>query len=143
MKAKNIEKSLLIQNNIDASVNFQNNGNIYVTPCSWADDKQVTHGETVFYRGGVMVEPNGKTLVKRYNEGSNGPKYNLVFETPHGKVFASKKWKTGNRPSRRKVIVRFEFPKKYPLDLIRKLYKEESQEVMAFFKTRKEETIWE
>ena len=136
-----MEKELLVQNTIDASVNYQVNGDIMVIPCPWSDEKQVTHGERVRYRGGIEVYPDGRTKVKRYQEGNKGPMYNLVFETAHGKVFASKKWKR-NRPSERKVIIRFEFPKKYPLGLIRKLYKEESPEVMSFFNTIEEETLW-
>jgi hypothetical protein len=40
------------------------------------------------------------------------------------------------------VYVTFKFPKKYGLALTKAVYAEESDEIMAFFKTRKEETIW-
>ena len=41
------------------------------------------------------------------------------------------------------VIVEFKFPRKYGLALTKALYKEESEDVMSFLKTRKEETIWD
>ena len=40
------------------------------------------------------------------------------------------------------VYVTFKFPKKYGLALTKALYQEEADEIMSFFKTRKEETIW-
>ena len=142
MTENNNKKNLLVQNVLDASVNFQVNGDFMIVPCPWEEEKQVTDGSRVRYRGGVEVEPDGRTKVKCYQEGAKGPRYNLIFETAHGKVFASKQWKSGNCPSRRKVIIRFEFPKSYPLTLILKLYKEECEEMILFFRKSKEETIW-
>ena len=40
------------------------------------------------------------------------------------------------------VYVTFKFPKKYGLALTKALYEEEADEIMSYFKTRKEETIW-
>jgi hypothetical protein len=40
------------------------------------------------------------------------------------------------------VYVTFKFPKKYGLALTKALYEEETDEIMSYFKTRKEETIW-
>ena len=141
MTENNNKKNLLVQNVLDASVNFQVNGDFMIVPCPWEEEKQVTDGSRVHYRGGVEIDPDGRTKVKRYIEGSKGPKYNLIFETPHGKVFATKQWKR-NCPSRRKVIVRFEFYKSYPKDLRDKLFDEETEEVKKFFEISKEETIW-
>jgi hypothetical protein len=41
------------------------------------------------------------------------------------------------------VYVTFKFPKNLGLTLMKSLYAEEADEVMAYLKTRKEETIWE
>lgn len=46
---------------MDASVNFQLNGNMLIVPCPWEDDKQVTNGERVRYRGGIEVVSYFKT----------------------------------------------------------------------------------
>ena len=58
----------ILQNAVqmDASVNFQMNGNMLIVPCPWENDKQVTNGERVNYKAGVSVDADGRTRVKRY-----------------------------------------------------------------------------
>ena len=145
MQQKNLKKDLLVQNVLDASVNFQADGNILVMPCPWESDKQVTNGERVRYRGGIEVDPDGRTRVKRYNEGT-GPMHELLFETPHGVV---KMTRPQIRPSNGRrhiceefVYVTFKFPKKYGAALARACFQREADEIMSYLKTRKEETIW-
>jgi hypothetical protein len=138
---------------MDASVNFQLNGNILIVPCPWEDDKEVTNGERVRYRGGIEVDADGRTRVKRYNVGKNGPKLETLYETPHGAVKMTRPQyrrkadgyhKAGlrRRMDEEYVYVTFKFPKKYGLALTKALYEEEADEIMSYFKTRKEETIW-
>ena len=50
------------------------------------DEKQVTGGERVRYRAGIEVDADGRTRVKRYNDGLQGPKHDVLYETPHGAV---------------------------------------------------------
>ena len=126
---------------MDGSINFQTNGNINFYPSPWEDEKEATNGERVHYKAGVEVDNDGRTRVKRYNIGARGPKYVKVFETPHGVVKVSKRWKK-ERPDMQQVIVEFRFPRMYGLALTKALYKEESDDVLSFFNTRKEETIW-
>ena len=71
---------------MDASVNFQLNGNMLIMPCSWENEKQVTNGSRVNYKAGVSVDADGRTRVKRYNVGKNGPLHETLFETRHGAV---------------------------------------------------------
>ena len=145
----------ILQNAVqmDASVNFQLNGNMLIVPCPWEDDKQVTNGERVRYRGGIEVDADGRTRVKRYNVGSKGPLHDTLFETAHGAVKITRpqyrrkadgyhKEGLRRRMDEEFVYVTFKFPKKYGLALTKAVYAEESDEIMAFFKTRKEETIW-
>lgn len=150
---KDFKENLLIQDvQMDASVKFQLNGNIHIKPCPWEDDKQVTKGESVCYRAGVRVFDDGRTSVKRYNDGMNGPKLDTLFETAHGSVkvnrpmyrrTSNKKHKVGERRLDREFVhVTFKFPKKFGMALIKALYKEETDEIMSFFKTRREETVW-
>ena len=87
-----------------------------------------------------------RTRVKRYKVGSKGPLHETLYETAHGAV---KITRPQIRPSdgRRRineeyVYVTFKFPKKYGLTLTKALYQEEADEIMSYFKTRKEETIW-
>ena len=141
------KKQLLLQNvQMDGSVNFNVNGNITIIPCPWEDEKEVTNGECVSYEGGIKVEPNGLTRVTRWNRGSRGPLHDILFETPHGAV---KMTRPQIRPSdgRRRITeefiyVTFKFPKKYGLALTKALYEEEADQIMSYFKTRKEETVW-
>ena len=137
---------------MDASVNFQLNGNMLIVPCPWESDKEVTDGERVRYRAGIEVDADGRTRVKRYNDGKNGPKYVTLYETAHGSVKMTRPFyrrsdscghKAGERLlNKEHVYVTFKFPKKYGLALTKALYEEEADEIMSYFKTRKEETIW-
>ena len=128
------KKQLLQQNvQMDGSINFNMNGNILIVPCPWEDEKQVTDGECVSYEGGIKVEPSGLTRVTRWKRGSRGPLHDTLFETAHGGY---------RRMTDEFVYVTFKFPKKYGLALTKALYQEEADEIMSYFKTRKEETIW-
>ena len=147
MKTEKFQEQIL-QNAVqmDASVNFQLNGNMLIVPCPWEDEKQVTSGERVRYEAGIRVEPDGLTRVTRWNRGSRGPLHDTLYETAHGAV---KMTRPHIRPSdgRRRiteeyVYVTFKFPKKYGLALTKALYEEEADQIMSYFKTRKEETIW-
>ena len=150
---KNFKKQLLVQNvQMDGSINFQTNGNIIFYPCPWESDKEVTDGERVRYRGGIEVDSDGRTRVKRYNDGMNGPKYLTLFETTHGAVKATRPrfrkttcgcHKAGERRIQdESIYITFKFPKKYGLALTKASYEKECDEIMSFLKTRKEEIIW-
>jgi len=141
------KKQLLVQNvQMDGSINFQTNGNINVYPCPWEDEKQVTGGERVRYRAGIEVDADGRTRVKRYNDGLQGPKHDVLYETPHGAVKITRPlYRSDNGRRRLKdeyVYVTFKFPKKYGLALTKALYEEEADQILSYLKTRKEETIW-
>ena len=143
-----IFKNQILQQNVrmDGSVNFQTNGDINIYPCPWEDDKQVTNGERVRYRAGIEVDADGRTRVKRYNDGKNGPKLETLYETPHGAVKMTRPqirpYNGRRRMDEEFVYVMFKFPKKYGLALTKALYEEEADEIMSYFKTRKEETVW-
>ena len=141
------KKQLLVQNvQMDGSINFQTNGDINVYPCPWESDKEVTNGSRVRYRAGIEVDADGRTRVKRYNDGKNGPKLETLYETPHGAVKMTRpQVRPGDghrRITEEFVYVTFKFPKKYGLALTKALYEEETDQIMSYFKTRKEETIW-
>lgn len=131
---------------MDGSINFQTNGDINVYPCPWEDDKEVTDGTRVKYRAGIEVDQDGRTRVKRYNDGKNGPKLETLYESAHGAVKMTRPqirpYNGRRRMDEEFVYVTFKFPKKYGLALTKALYAEESDEMSAFFKTRKEETVW-
>ena len=92
------------------------------------------------------VDADGHTRVKRYNIGANGPLHDTLFETPHGAVKITRpQIRPGDgfrRLSEEFVYVTFKFPKKYGLALTRAFYEKETDQIMSYLKTRKEETIW-
>ena len=150
---KIFQQQLLSQNvQMDGSINFQTNGNINVYPCPWECEKEVTNGERVHYRGSIEVDADGRTRVKRYKDGSKGPLHETLYETAHGAVKITrpiyrKSDSRGHKAGERRmdqefVYVMFKFPKKYGLALTKSLYEEEADEIMSYFKTRKEETLW-
>ena len=147
MKPTFFRPQILQQNvQMDGSINFQTNGDINVYPCPWEDEKQVTGGERVRYRAGIEVDADGRTRVKRYNDGLQGPKHDVLYETPHGAVKITRPlYRSDNGRRRLKdeyVYVTFKFPKKYGLALTKVLYEEEADQILSYLKTRKEETIW-
>ena len=147
MKPTFFRPQILQQNvQMDGSINFMTNGDINVYPCPWEDEKQVTGGERVRYRAGIEVDADGRTRVKRYNDGLQGPKHDVLYETPHGAVKITRPlYRSDNGRRRLKdeyVYVTFKFPKKYGLALTKALYEEEADQILSYIKTRKEETIW-
>ena len=147
MKPSFFRPQILQQNvKMDGSINFMTNGDINVYPCPWEDEKQVTGGSRVRYRAGIEVDADGRTRVKRYNEGLQGPKHDVLYETPHGAVKMTRPlYRSDNGRRRLKdeyVYVTFKFPKKYGLALTKALYEEEADQILSYFKTRKEETLW-
>lgn len=149
MNEKNFKRNLLAQNvEMDGCISFRANGDINIYPCPWEDDKQVTDGRRVSYRGGIEVDADGRTRVKRYNVGLKGPKHDTLFETAHGAVKVTRPQYPPCIGGRRLlgheyVYVTFKFPKKLGGQLIKTLYREENEEIMAYLTTRKEETVWE
>ena len=136
------KKQLIVQNvQMDGSINFQTNGDINVYPCPWESDKEVTNGNRVRYRAGIEVDADGRTRVKRVNDGSKGPKYLTIFETAHAVVKMTREHSKHN-PNRGCLKVEFTFHKKYPLELMKQLFRDETLEVAAYLATRKTNTLW-
>ena len=142
MRKEFLTKQLLLQNvQMDGSVNYLVNGDINIQPCPWEQDKQVTEGRPVYYRANLEVMADGQTRVKTKRTGSRGPLYQTLFETAHGtvKIVPQRKQR---HPEREQLIVEFKFPRRYGLELTKKLYEEESDQIISYFKTRKEDCLW-
>ena len=96
----------------------------------------------------MAIEEDGPSHYKAYRT-NTGPKRELLFETRHAAVEMTRPIYRTDRPNHKRrldmeyVYVTFKFPKKLGLALMKSLYAEEADEVMAYLKTRKEETIWE
>jgi len=142
MKPTFFRKHILQQNvQMDGSINFQTNGDINVYPCPWESDKVVTNGNRVKYEGGIEVDADGRTRIKRWNRGARGPMYETIFETAHASVKITRE-NSKHNPNRGRVKIDFSFPKKYPLELMKQLFREETLEIAAWLMTRKTNTLW-
>ena len=146
---KNFKKQLLLQNvKMDGSVNFHANGDINFCPCPWECDKQATLGGKVETKGRMAVQEDGTSIFKAYRT-NTGPRRQLLYSTRHAVVEANHPIYRSDRktPTRRLdleyVYVTFKFPKNLGLALTKVLFQEEADEVLSYFKTRKEETVWE
>ena len=130
---------------MDTQTKFHVNGDVNIFPCGWVDE-QVTNGGVRLTRGRMAIEEDGTSHYKAYRT-NTGPKRELLFETRHAAVEMTRPiYRTDNHKRRldmEYVYVTFKFPKKLGLALMKSLYAEEADEVMAYFKTRKEETLWE
>ena len=144
MEKENNNNKLQILHDVqmDTQTAFMNNGDINIYPCSWEFDKAPVTADgkpMVRYRAGVMVVDDGTAVVKRFRDGLNGPKYETIFETAHADVKRTREMNHGQRGC---LKVEFRFPRRYPLALMKSLFYEESEEIMAYFNSRKEETVW-
>ena len=124
MKQTSFKKQLLQQNvKMDGSVNYMVNGDINIVPCPWESDKEVTDGQRIRYKAGVELDADGRTRVKRVNEGSKGPMYKTLYETAHGAVMCTRgRTKSSRRLSEEKIVVKLVFPRRYGLALTKALY---------------------
>ena len=142
-------KQLLLQNvKMDGSVNFHANGDINICPCPWENDKQVTLGGKIETRGRMAVQEDGTSIFKAYRK-NTGPRRELLYSTRHAVVEANHPIYRSDRKAKvrrldmENIYVTFKFPKNLGLSLTKVFFEEEADEVMAYFKTRKEETVWE
>ena len=143
------KKQLQLQNvKMDGSVNFHANGNINFYPCPWENDKQVTRGGLVETRGKLAIDPDGTSVFKAYRE-NTGPRRIKLYSTRHAVVEANRPiYRSDCKTHTRRldmehIYVTFKFPKNLGLSLTKVLFEEEADEVLAYLKTRKEETVWE
>ena len=146
---KRFMKQLLLQNvKMDGSVNFHANGDINFYPCPWENDKQVTLGGKIETRGRMAVQEDGTSIFKAYRK-NTGPRRELLYSTRHAVVEANHPIYRSDRKAKvrrldmENIYVTFKFPKNLGLSLTKVFFEEEADEVMAYFKTRKEETVWE
>ena len=145
MQNKNFKQTILQNVEMDTQTSFIANGDITIYPCNWEADKAPVTADgqrRVNYKAGVAVDEDGKTLVKRYNTGKNGSKYEVIYETAHAEVKMTRPWKQHRFLNREKVIVDFKFPRKYPLSLMKQMFYQDTRQIMAFLNSRKEDTLW-
>ena len=142
-----IQQILAGEIGMDTQTRFHVNGDVNIYPCGWVDE-QVTRGGCAQTKGRMTVEEDGTSHYKAYRS-NTGPKRELLFETRHAAVEMTRPIYRTDSPNHKRrldmeyVYVTFKFPKNLGLVLMKALFADEADEVMAYLKTRKEETVWE
>lgn len=125
--------NIFVENiNMETQTVFLANGDINIYPCEFEQGQQIVPGGTsVSQKGRMITHDDGTSIFKHYRTNS-GSRYNILFETPHGKI----------KESASSVVCEIRFPKRYGKDLIAKLHAEESEKMNAFIMTRTTNTEW-
>jgi hypothetical protein len=146
-QTNNTQRLLAGEIGMDTQTKFHVNGDVNIYPCSWVDVK-VTNGGKCRPLGRMTIEEDGTSYFKAYRT-NTGPKRELLYSTNHAAVEMTRPKYRSNRTTKVRrldseyLYVTFKFPKNLGLALMKKLFTEEAEEVMSYFKTRKEETTWE
>lgn len=88
-------------------------------------------GSRASQKGRMITEDDGTSYFKHYRQNS-GSRYNRLFATAHGDI----------KESESTVIFTLRFPKRMGKALIEALYKDETEEMKAYIKTRKQTVEW-
>lgn len=142
MTKKRIKKSLNVQGkqvfienvNMETQTIYKVDGRVITKPCDFELGQHIlTGGRTsISQRGSMRIEDDGSGTFRPFRTDTGSP-FDEIFETPHGSV---REYKTC-------IVVKHTFPKKLGKALIESLYNKESEDVMAFIKTRKTGTEWQ
>lgn len=117
---------------MDTQTVFHNNGSINIYPCEYEQGQQIViEGTVASQKGRMTTDYEGRSKFMPYAENS-GSRYTRLFATRHGEVKASNS----------NVIFTLRFPKKYETEIVRRLFKEETEMMEAFVKTKKKAKEW-
>ena len=118
--------------NIDTQTTYSENGKININRCPYEENPHlVQNGDHVSQKGRMVTEDDGTSCFRPYATNS-GSRYNTLFQTAHGTV----------KETLNDVIIQLRFPKRLGKALIEAMFKDETEEVAAFIKTRTTETNW-
>ncbi len=127
------QQNIFVENlNMETQTVFHTSGDINIYPCDFERGQQIVAGGTrTSQKGRMITEDDGTSHFKHYRHNS-GSRYNRLFATAHGEV----------KESQSSVIFTLRFPKKYGQSLIESLFKEETEKMEAYIKTRTTSTEW-
>ena len=118
--------------NIDTQTTYSENGKININRCPYEENPHlVLNGDLVSQKGRMVTEDDGTSCFRPYATNS-GSRYNNLFQTAHGTV----------KETLNDIIIQLRFPKRLGKALIEAMFKDETEEVAAFIKTRTTETNW-
>ena len=130
-----MNKNIFIEDvRMDTQTAFLANGNINIYPCAWEAEKApITPDGRASYKGRITVEEDGRTRVRPYNIGSQGPRYIELFATEHCQV---------KMTQRGQIIEKWSFHPSLTADEIRAMRDVEGRRIDAYYASRKLETRW-
>ena len=124
-----MSKNILLNDvQLDTQTSYFVNGDINVYACPWTEPPAMTEGSKTSYRGRITVMSNGDTQVRAYREGTQGPRYKVLYQTEHCRVLL---YNSG------RIIEQWSFDKRLSIHDIWAIRKRESPQVTAFFLTLK------
>ena len=124
-----MSKNILLNDvQLDTQTSYFVNGDINVYACPWTEPPTMTEGSKTSYRGRITVMSNGDTQVRAYREGTQGPRYKVIYQTEHCRVLL---YNSG------RIIEQWSFDKKLSIHDIWAIRKRENPLVTAFFLTLK------
>lgn len=119
---------------MDTQTAFMPNGSINIYPCGWEEDKApITLEGQASYQARILVDEKGRTRVRPYNVGSQGPRYVELFATEHCRVLMT---------PRGGIIERWCFRPSMTPDDICSLRNLEGRRIDGYYASRKVETKW-
>ena len=129
-----MKKNIFIDNiQMETQTVFHADGNINIIPCSFERGHCITpDGDVVTRQGRMTVDMEGHSHFRPFRTDGK-PRYSKAFTTAHGEV----------RTTKKSVIVQLSFPKRYGKALMESLFREECDDIQAFFRTRPVDTLWE
>lgn len=108
---------------------------IKVEACPWMDSEadEVAPDGRVRMKGFTIIEPGARMFFKPYKIGSRGSRYRTLFSTEHCEVM---------RSGGGVVIEKWRFGKRMSMEDICASRRNEGRRISAFYKSRKECTVW-
>lgn len=117
---------------IETQTEYRENGGINIYPCSFEENPMmVVDGEYASQKGRMVTLNDGTSQFHPYAVDS-GSRYKTLYCSAHGSL----------RETKNDVVFQLRFPKRLGKELIMDLLRKEVKEMVAFVKTRRDETKW-
>ena len=119
---------------MDAGAFYRDNM-IVIKPCPWDNDKamELTPGKRLSFVGRTVIEVDGRTTTFRYNIGSRGNRYMVLFKTKHCELLMTQ----GGT-----IIEKWRFKPEMTTADICDIRLQEGQDIITYLQHRKEVGSW-
>ena len=134
-KMKN-KKRIVINGDVKMdTVTVYSENQIKVDACPWTGDKadEVAPDGCLRLKGCTTIEPGARMVFRPYKIGSQGSRYEMLFNTEHCDVM---------RTQGGVIIEKWRFKPTMTTEAIREARASEGLSIDAFYKSRNTQTIW-